>query len=223
MRCCCCFRRCRPRRWWPRIAWHRVGSACFSEPTVTRLSPRTNTFPKRWLTCTMTASTAAPSRSYVAHLQSAPPRLPIFATCRRSWLAFWFHAAMLARSSCQAMLSWRPQESTDLPPRAQSLKEHQQSCCGAHCSVKWNRRPSDWDGQRPGPSLSAARKRGRRLPGASLLNPAAPSLKQIYSFAKRGPTLCRRPLFGGLCDSQATGGSENVRSVKLGGDWGERH
>ena len=94
----------------------------------------------------------------------------------------------------------RPQESTALPPRAPSLKEHQQSVFGgaeaflhalllpplqaaqvggAHCSVKWNRRPLDWDGQRPGPSLSAARKRGRRLPGASLLNPAAPSLKQI--------------------------------------------
>ena len=40
----CCFRRCRPRRWWRRIAWHRVGSACFSEPTVTRLSPRTAGF-----------------------------------------------------------------------------------------------------------------------------------------------------------------------------------
>ena len=36
-----------------------------------------------------------------------------------------------------------------------------------------------------------------------------------------GPTYAADPPFGGSCDSQATGGSENARSVKLAGAWGE--
>ena len=181
MRCCCCFRRCRPRRWWPRIAWHRVGSACFSEPTVTRLSPppihsRSAGWPAPWqppllppLGATLHTSN---QHHHAFHLRNLSPQLAsVLVPCRNACSQFLPGNGKLASPG----IYWSTTEGAITQRTPTKLLR----IYGAHRSVKWNRRPSDWDGQRPGPSLSAARKRGRRLPGASLLNPAAPSLKQI--------------------------------------------